>query len=469
MNLCAIVELEEAALSITVAELRGRRVQVTRSVHVPLPDLEPSTVMTTLSSLRSDVLRGVPAVHLILGDRRMHHFRCQVPAMPVGDLEQFVRREAMRLVGLPAEGDVLLAVNQLRRLPDGKLRVAATALPKAVWDGLQKVFSEAGVAVASLCSLENALARIAPSAAQTAVVECGVGRARFVLSEDRTVVQVRRFIVGAGADQNSEAIGAQLSLELPRTLEWLRESGNGAPVAMLLGPRAAAGIAAVQMDLEGMPPVTVREQPLPVPEGERAPTLAIATLLTAIAEGAPLPSLLAPLRIELPITGRRVTLLAGAMVLSGLAAWSANTDFTRWRSAQRQVDELRRSAADVERTIHELQQAEEVALGSAHVQDEKLQRALGNRRPVSLLLADLARSVGKIRLDAIDCAADDKINLSGFVAAASRRDALEEVARFLREVRALPYLAPLTGEDIAEMPGLLHGFRFQIGFSWRSS
>ena len=233
MNTCAIVELEEAALSITVAELRGRRVQVVRNVHVPIPDLEPSTLVSILSSLRSDVLRGIAAVQVILGDRRMHHFRCEVPAMPVADVEQFVRREAMRLTGLPSVDDVLIAVNRLRRTSNGALRIAATALPRAVWDTLHKSFVEAGVTVAGLCSLENCLALLAPTAAPTAVVECGVGRTRFLLCEDRVVCQVRRFIVGASAGGNSEAVGAQLSLELPRTL---RIHGPRPDGQVFLGP-----------------------------------------------------------------------------------------------------------------------------------------------------------------------------------------------------------------------------------------
>ncbi|MCB9886649.1 MAG: hypothetical protein H6838_14240 [Planctomycetes bacterium] len=469
MNTCAIVELEEAALSITVAALRGRRVQVVRNVHVPIPDLEPSTLVSILSSLRSDVLRGIAAVQVILGDRRMHHFRCEVPAMPVADVEQFVRREAMRLTGLPSVDDVLIAVNRLRRTSNGALRIAATALPRAVWDTLHKSFVEAGVTVAGLCSLENCLALLAPTAAPTAVVECGVGRTRFLLCEDRVVCQVRRFIVGASAGGNSEAVGAQLSLELPRTLEWLRESGNGVPTSMLLGPRAAAGIRAIGMDLDGLPPVVVREHGVPVKEGETEPTIACTTLLRAIATGGAPPSLLAPLRLELPITGRRVLLLAAAVAVAGFAGWSAMSDFGRWRVAEEHVAELSVTAAEVERTVRSLQQAEAAATGAAEVQDGRLRSALGNRRPVSLLLADLARHAGSVRLDAVDTTGDDKVTLSGFVTAASRRDALEEVARFLREVRELPYLVPSTGEDIGELPGMLHGFRFQVGFSWRSS
>ncbi len=469
MNTCAVVELEEAALSITVAELRGRRIQVVRNVHVPIPDLEPSTLISILSSLRSDVLRGVGAVQVILGDRRMHHFRCEVPSMPVADLEQFVRREAMRLTGLPSVDDVLLAVNRLRRTAGGALRIAATALPRAVWETLQKSFVEAGVAVTGLCSLENCLALLAPTAAPTAVVECGVGRTRFLLCEDRVVAQVRRFIVGSSAGGNSEAVGAQLSLELPRTLDWLRESGNGVPTAMLLGPRAAAGIRAIGMDLDGLPPVVTREHGLPVNAGEAEPTIACTTLLRAIANGAAPASLLAPLRLELPITGARVSLLAAAVAVAGFAGWSASEDLGRWRAAQERVAELQVTAAEIDRTVRSLQQADVAATGAAAVQDGYLRQVLGNRRPVSLLLADLARHAGNVRLDAVDCASGDKVNLSGFVTAVSRRDALEEVARFLRAVRELPYLLPLTGEDIGELPGTLHGFRFQVGLSWRSS
>lgn len=464
-----IVELEEGALSVTVAARRGRRHEATRSVHVPLPDLEPTTLVTILTSLSADLLRGVPEVHVVLGDRRMHHFRCEVPRLPPAELEELVRREAMRHTGLPNAADVLVAVSSMRTLPGRKLRIEATALPRAVWDGLRKVFAEAGVAVVSLRSLESCLALLAPTAAPTAVVECGVGRTRFVLCENRAVTQVRRFIVGSSASGSSEAIGAQLSIELPRTLEWLRESGNVAPASMLLGPRAAAGLRAIGMDTAGLPPIVERRDDVSAARGEGEPAVACSTLLDALSTGDVPGSLLDPVRIVLPMTGRRTVALAAATALAAAACWSAFDDARAWLRAWERHEQLRVGVAEIEAALREVQLAGEAASDATARMDAQLAHALGRRRPVSLLIHDLAKAARSVRLDAVDCAADDKVALSGFVTAASRREALEEVARFLREVRALPYLVAVSGEDIGEMPGLLHGFRFKVDLAWRSS
>lgn len=468
MTTTAIIELEEGALSITTATVHGRTVQATRSVHVPLPDLEHSTLVSILTSLSADMLRSVRDVHLVLGDRRMHHFRCDVPRMPAAALEDFVQREAMRMTGLPTVADVMVAVAGVHKGPNGTLRIAATALPRAVWDSLRRTFDESGVKVTSLRSLESCLALMAPSTASTAVVECGVGRTRFVLSENRTVCQVRRFIVGSSANGSSEAIGAQLTLELPRTLEWLRESGNTAPVCMLLGPRAAAGIRAIGMDMDGLPPVIERRDAL-ADAGQGESPIACSTLLAALANNSAPASLLEPLRLALPLTGRRVAALAVAAAIAAIGAWSFCGDLARWRLASTRIAQLVTTADEVRHSLQDAQAAGAVAFDSTSHEQARLQQALGRRRPVSLLIADLARACGKVHLDAVDSGGDDRVGVSGFVTAASRREALEEISRFLREVRALPYLLPTALEDIGELPGLLPGFRFQVGFTWRTS
>lgn len=476
----AIIEIEEGALTLTFGVRIGGRVHVTRCLRTPLADLGRDSLAEALRPLANDHLQDSDGVHVILGERRVQHFVSALPKLPATEVADFAVREALRVTSMPGAGEVLVAPRLVRRAKGGKLVIGVTALPRNVWEPLREAFKQCNLRVSSLHSTEACLAagafaalrslRLVKSEAtaieRSAVVECGAGRARFVLCDGKSAVQVRRFMVGA-AEANGDALAAQLAMELPRTIDWLRETGHQLPGVLVLGHRVALGDEAAE-GLRGDLARVVRAPSIEV-TGDATPSLASTTLLQQLADRDGLPSLLDPPRVRLPVPGWRRLLLPAAAAAGGLFSLYAVHER---RATYALRDQIADTMAERETIRQQLVAADVVirAPFETGAQVQQLNAALGLRRPISRLLAEVSNAANdQVRLDGLQFASNERVVLTGVVRDVTRTGALAQLAEFADRVRALPYLEPYGQEDVGEVLGQPSQFRFRLGMAWRDS
>lgn len=467
----AIVELEEGALTATVAAREGRTTKVLRSVRVPLPDLGRDGLVKAVRGLAADVLQGIAGVHVVLGERRIHHILSTVPNMPAREVTGFVLREALRVTGMPSIEDVLVAPRLLRRLPGNRLVIGSTAMARNVWEPIRDAFQQAGVEVLGLHSMEATLALAAPAAAgpSQAVLEINAGRARFVLCDGRFPVQVRRFLIGGGNEGNSSALAAQLAMELPRTLDWLRETGHGQPAVLLLGARVGIDDESIEMIRGDLQQVVRAKDALAVGEEQAAPGLGVAKLFESLFEGVVPPSLLATPEIRLPWSAGRVVSLVAAAAAGLACSWSGVVDGTAYLGSRSELQAAAASTQQLQNELQELQRAAS-AQGGETVDETRLLAALHLRRPISRLCSEVSNCAdASLHLDELKFSSTERIVVTGVVQGESRKGALATLATFSKRLRELPYVQSDGQEEVSEVAGQQSRFRFRLSLSWRNS
>jgi hypothetical protein len=480
MHTLTIIELEEGALTLTFGVRVGRRAHVTRCHRLPLPDLSRDTLVNTLRPLAADLLQDTPGVHVILGERRTQHFVSAIPKMSSPEVVDFTMREALRLTSMPTADEVLVATRLVRRTKGGKFVVGATALPRNVWEPVREAFRACNIPVLGMHSTEACLAAgafatmkhtgaVRSEAAMTercAVVEVGAGRARFVLCDGKSAVQVRRFMVGT-AENNPDALTTQLAMELPRTIDWLRESGHQVPSVLVLGHRI--GIAEESFDLiRGDLARVVRAEAVSV-TGDVVPSLASTALLCEIATGDALPSLLSPQRLHLPATGLRMLAVPAIVAAGGLCSLLALQEYRTTLSLRDQIGEALEERESLRQKLVEADVVIRTPFES-QARMRQLAMAVGLRRPVSRLVAEISSgAVDDILLDGLQFASNERVVVTGVVRGASRTGALAVLSEFASHVRGLPYLDADAQEDVSEVVGQPNQFRFRLGMAWRDS
>lgn len=466
----AIIELDEGSLAVTLGGRVGGSATVTHCHRVPLADFGRDTVTTALQPIVGDLLQDVDAVHVIVGDRRAQHFVSVVPRMPARDLDDFLLREALRLTSMPNAGEVMVASRLVRVQKGGKLVCGGAALPRSVWEPLRQAFAACNVEVASLQSTESCLALAAPpeDLERYAVIECSGGRARFVLCDGGSPLQVRRFMVGS-AESNPEALAAQLAMELPRTLEWLRETGYQVPGTLVLGNRISVDEGTLDLIRGDLARVVLPTFAGDGGRGFDAPSLSSTALLHDLCRGRAPMSLLGGSRVRLPASPLRFIWMAAALAVGGLSTWHGLREIADNATIG---TELAKASAERESLRHQLVaivgESGDPMVGDAATQ--KLARALGRRRPVSRLLAEVSNAASTdVALDALQFASTERVVVSGVVRGTSRAAALALLATFAGRMYGLPYLASAGQEDVGEVPGLPNHFRFRLSMEWRDS
>lgn len=469
MQTHAIVELEDGAMNVVVGGREGGTVRVLRSLRLPMQDLTKEGVTNVLRQVGSDALQGALGVHVVLGERRTQHFVSKTPQMSASDTLALIMREALRATNLQNTNDVLVAARLIGR-HGGKTVVGATALPRAVWQPLADAFGANSIDVLSLHSMETCLAMAAPvGPAPSAIVEVNSGRARFVFAENQCPVQVRRFLIGGGAENNSSAMTTQLAMELPRTFDWLRELGVTLPRTLLLGTRVALAPDEVEMlrgdELDTISPAEVK---VVTAEDQITPSLSVLMLLQHLADGTAPPSLLVAPSLRMPWGAGRWLGLAAATVAGFACSFSAVVDGGAWFQRREELSAAQAKAQQVEASVRAREAEAAAARTAGPVADGRLTAALGLRRPTSRLVADVNNAAGAgVSIDELRFASTDRVLVTGVVEGGSRKEALANMAAFARQVHRLAYLTADSQDEIVEVAGARNRFRFRLTLAWR--
>lgn len=470
MQMHAIIELEEGWLNVVVGGRDGGCTRVVRSLRIPLADLGRETIENALRTVGSDMLQGAPGVHVVLGDRRSEHFLSTVPKMSSRDAESFVVREAMRLTNAQSTGEIMVAPRLIKRLPGKKVLVGASVVAKSVWEPVRAAFEKRELPVLSVQTIESCLA-MSVDAEQTdpvAVLECNGGRARYVLCVDQTPVKVRRFMIGAGGDQSESTLMTQLLMELPRTMDWLRESSESLPKKLLLGNRLGLGEESLAMlagaevgELVSRNPVVECDEELSTPD------VAVADLLNRLANGQKPLSLVGTPQLRMPVgAGHILTTLAAASVgiLGGL---SAVVDGNEWMQTRSERDGLKGQCEDLKHQLAEQASSEEMS--EQPESTPQLLSALTMRRPLSRLISEISNGASaEISIEEIKFASTSRVVVTGMVKGSDRQNSLTAMGNFTDEVHALPYLMAKGEDEISEVVGRPNSFRFKLNLAWRT-
>ncbi len=466
-----IIELEEGALSLTLVTVSGKATRVESCFRMPFAELHPATLGSTLKALMTEV-PDFDSVHVVLGERRIQHFVKEVPRLGVDDLKAFATREALRLGGMSAGAKLLLRGRVLGKAGGGRLRLAVTAMEAALWEPLAAAIAENGLKVGSLWSVEECLgmALRGKDSARVGVVDFSAARARFAVCVDGAPAQVRRFMV-PGADvvegDDTTMLTAQLAMEVPRTLEYLKETGGAQPDCLLLSHRIARADEDLQMFAEVGLPAARFVPAAELAPGQTMPGMATLGLVARLAAGRLGPSLLDGVTITIPASPVRLVVglaagllgcvgVAGAMDVQGERA-AAEAALAQHAGERRQLEQ---ELADIQNPapVVEVQSPDQ----------DRIQEILARRRPNSLAVAGVANAAAdKVLLDAIEFGFEDKLIITGSVAGETRLQAFMTLSEFTVALRELGYLASEGKEEVNEVEGSTGRLRFKFVFAWR--
>ena len=475
MKMHAIIEIEEGSLNVVVGGRDGGRAKVVRSLRIPLADLGAATIENALRTVGSEALEGAQGVHVVIGDRRSQHFLSTLPKMAPRDAVSFVTREALRLANIQSADDIMVTTRLVRMLAGNKMQLGSTALARSVWNPIAAAFEKHGMPVLSLQTMESCLAMATdPQFTEpVAVIECNGSKARYVVSVDQMPVQVRRFMIGGGGgglggEQNEASMMTQLAMELPRTIDWLRETGQSLPRQTLIGKRVGLSDESLQMlageDTGG---VGYARCDVEWSEDVSAPGVGVAALLQRLSTGAAIESLLEPAKLSLPMGSRHLVSMLAAACVAVMGGYSAVIDGSAWMNASKQVDSVVDECDEVQAQIDDL------VSGAAPLDSPAaspwLSEALTMRRPLSRLISEVSNSASdEISIEEILFASKSPVVVSGQVEGASRQDALTAMGHFTKKVHALEFVNPQGHDEISEVDGQPNRFRFKFNLAWRN-
>jgi hypothetical protein len=470
MKMHAIVEIEEGALNLIVGGREGTQTTVLRSVRIPLADLATATVENALRTISSDMLQGADGVHVVIGDRRSQHFLSTIPMMGLRDAEGFVVREALRLANLQGPDDIMVTTRLVRQLPGKKLLLGSSALGRSIWAPVAAAFENSQLKVLSLQTMESclALATDAWHAEPVAVLECNGGRARYVVCIHQAAVKVRRFLIGAGGEHNDAALMTQLAMELPRTVDWLRESGDKLPRRLLIGSRVGLEDESLAMlandDVGELKRVELEVE---CEEGMALPSMGIAALLNRLAHGVKPPSMLDRPHLCLPMQkSHKVAMLAAACV-AVIGGSGAVVEGREWLRVGGECDQVRSQCVELQDEMDEL--VADRNQTDALVGSPLLTEALTMRRPISRLISEVSNSASAgIFLEEVQFASKSPIVISGKVQGATRQLALAAMGDFTRKVRQMPFVLVNGQDEMSEVAGQPNRFHFKLNLAWRN-
>ena len=441
--------------------------------RVAIGELKRPAVLAALRSLTVGVGVEVTALHVVFGERGMQHFIATAPPLAVDDLRQFVVRECRRLGSLPADVELMGHCWRLPSKRGKQLRIAAICVPRSAWQPIESAIRELGLQVVSLTSTEYAMAAAIPARlpVDSAALEISAGKARFVLCEGHAVVQSRRFVLPPGVEsgQDSSMVRVLLSMEVPRTLEYLAEVGCVRPEGLLVSHRVCDGDDETA-DLAHEIPVCERYvPPATIEGGVNTPGLATFGMLTRLRSSrAALHTLSSGISVRIPRSPLRVAGAVAAVVVS-LAGGGATI------LGNRAGDEARAARLVAEETLRRLgaelaeKRGSAGSLGVMSAERKRLLEILSTRRPYSLLISMLSNAApAAVSFESIEFGPADRVSVSGEVAAGDRLLGLERMGEFLDAIRAIPFVASDGREVIRGVEGDGAKIAFVVNLSWCS-
>lgn len=413
----AIIEIEEGALTLTLGASEGRSISILQCDRFSLAEATRENVTNVLRTLGSDPFQGAEGVHVVIGDRRAHHFITTVPKMSTNEVIQFVIREGLRVTGIASRDELLISPRLLRKLPGGRVAVAASALPTAVWAPLRASFKTCGIDIRSVHTMESCLAMAVPQGeCEGAVLECSSGRARFVLCDSGAPVQVRRFILGGGTDGGSEALLMQLAMELPRTFDWLRETGHAEPKTLVLGNRLAFQEGSTEIDmLRGdLEAISRPSVDYTVAEDVEQPGLATLMLLHKLAASDVPRSLLAEPSIIVPWSAGKIVTLAATLAIGTATSWFTVSHGRQFLRIDDAVSQTESRVLEMQQRLAAAQAAAMPIGETAEAGADRLDLALSMRRPISRLAAEVSNCANdEVHIEQLQFASTDKVTVTG--------------------------------------------------------
>ncbi|GAB4146728.1 MAG: hypothetical protein Fur0037_14820 [Planctomycetota bacterium] len=465
----ALIEIEESTLAACVADVGRDRIEVRAFRRMRIGTAPGEDLASLLGKLVSDLGQSVRKAHVLLGDRRCHHFALDVPPLSLADLAGLVEREAARAAGLPPATGMLMRARLLGPSSRGRRLIGITALARDVWAPIARALEQSGIEVLSLATVEDGLGLAVDRSlpARTAVVEYSGGRARFVVCDHGAPTQVRRFLVSgfeSGGDVEPAMLAAQLAMEVPRTLEYLAEHGRTKPEALVL----SRNLGLSEEDLEVFTDQGIRcvlARPVfSVPEGEPEPDLAIAGRLESLRRGVRLRSLTDPLAIERPVSRALIASAAALLVTGTCGMWLG---FGRLSEIDRLAFDLahlrmeRDRLARIDATL-EIPHAGGIRQASRAILD--------SRRPASRLLGELCNATPpSCILQRVDFDGETGVSVEGRISADSRVGALAGLREFAEGIARIPFVKNKGPEDVGQLDSAAKTLRFRLALAWRKS
>ncbi len=470
MAVSAVIEVEDGTLACTVAAVRRRAIAVSVCLRLPFPECTAANLANSLRAIREQIGQ-LDAVHVVLADRRICHYRAKVPPLEARELSAFVQRESLRQAGLPPGTAMAGHARVVGTGGAGMRRIGVVAAPQALLDPIARGCADADVDLLGVLSLESCIAGILDRSLpeRTAVVDYSGGRARFLAFEDGQLAQMRRFVVhGMVSDAGSQALlVGQLAMELPRTLEFLREQGCEPPTCLLVGHHIAAGDDLLTMTEGAISKVVQFEPKASIADGEEVPSLATLGLLQLIQSGGVLPFLRPRFAIQLPWQPwRMVRQAAAAVVAIGATAVGLQEQFDA-QSLRRGRDGLLADGARIQQELRS--RASPAPNGETLDAEQQRERLLlRQRRPFSLAIARVSQQVREfLALDSLEFLDAGHLRVKGTVAAPDRLTALRTIGEFGEALATVPFLARSGSDEVKDDDARTGVLRFQFDLTWR--
>ncbi len=463
-----IFEIDEGSLSLAVAEVRRKKIQVLLHRRVALPSMEGSALVFAMHDVLKDQDKDGAFVHVVLSDPNFLHFDLQLPRLEFTDLKTVMKREARRLGSVPDEDQVLLGARQLEKIGRGAWRHAVVALPENSLRPIKDALKREGLEIHSLTSVEEAAVRLLPRSLPDATLFLGhgAGRIRFVYLE-RGVITQRRHILAPGLDdqgggpENGFWID-QLSMEMGWNLDYLGDMGKARPESIVLSTDLDLSEEQVEK-IRGELPLLEAAPPLfESPEGNL--TQSTQGILHGLVAGGAI-SIFGvrggPRRLDKKLVLWTSLSACLSLVLLAGSGWVMQ----RGAEIQERIQEDRSRLQDLRSEREGI--AEDLDAIEAREERARLRAVLGSRRPLSLLLAEFCKNVPTgIHLAEMSVKPDGALYVRGRASGLDRLGSLDLVKAYRESLQKLEFLVEVR-ERVERFEGEEAWLDFLILARWR--
>ncbi len=409
-----------------------------------------------------------PKVHAIVGDRRFLHFKMTLPMLSKKDLEEIVRREARTAGSIPREVAVLSACRHQQTVGKNRHSLAIVAVPADVWTTVRKNVSGLGFEVSSLTSLEDAMTGCVPpkSSRHISLLDLKAQRLRYIHAEHGSAMQTRRMMVPSSDMSNMEdqlSIAMQLTMEIPRTVEYMESEGLNKPKSLILSHNLQFDETTGEMIEGTLEDVSTYSPAWASPEYSITPGMATFGLMHRIGNQTQI-SLLRGCVMSWPRSALAIAYAAAGTTIAVASIFGAvvlDQDIREAKNSEATV------TADLEEAVMKEEDLRESLSPVVPPGQEILHDLFSKRRPTSLTIHKIMEMAPeKLGIHEIVIDDKDKVILSGKVKGEDRGESLHLLATFVEQLSNLPYLDKQF-EDIAPVAGKPNQVQYRLAWQWR--